>query len=392
MRVKHGAVPSTLNGAYIMNGTCIDMRSIHKLSMHVFDRPGYIQKIIFNDGIASYTARHVDTPWRPIKAFSGPFIAPLPCFSYNAGNTNIIPYGNKYLALYDGGSPYIIDPIHLTTIGNINNGFVNSHPKRNPDGSLVFLRFSYDFMLHTTIDVIDGNRKVLTMHIPHFVYVHDFFVTESFYGYIDHHCSLDMSPFIHGGIGMRIKSSQKAHTLTLIRKSTSHVSNIPLYLSYKFGTHYVNVVEDITNNVLRISLIMYIDYNKPPGVIVSFCVATSVNPKHLISDLQIINQWCELPNNNVLVHVPNGGISTFNSLPYPHLTRVVDDTDHIYGEVAFDPISQHYMTYAYNHVTEVTTLKIFNSQWNNVCDLAFPQSIVPIGIHGTFMPLKEVDI
>lgn len=354
--------------------------------MRILDEPGYIQKIEFANGLARYSAKFVDVPWRPFTVFGGPIIPPFSSsLLFNPANTNIVRNRNEkdLLALYDGGQPYHINAKTLVTNTTASQSwapsFYNSHPK---DG--IFLRLNYDSFSQTRISF--GND--IEIKYDGFIYVHDFIATSQFYGFIDH--KLEIGPGT-GGIGSLLRNRKnELQEIVLVDRKTKKVHKIPLVpdIGHKFASHFIHTTTNANAQELTLSAIYYPEYIRGPASIWTCVICLK---KMELKRTVIIPKWCEFPveinGQFFLSDIPSGGICEFRpgQDANTYLIQCVRDPTSFYGEIAHDAISGYRMTYKYNLATHTTTLPIFDRHWSLVCELAFPTPFVPLGIHGMFM-------
>ncbi|MGO9607399.1 MAG: carotenoid oxygenase family protein [Candidatus Binataceae bacterium] len=151
-----GEIPRELDGALYRVGPNPHFKPLGRY--HWFDGDGMVHGFILKDGRAAYRNRYVksDGLRAEMKAgralFGGLLEQPkemppeLPPFK-NAGNTNIIGYANRLLALFEAGLPHELQPFTLETVGTYNfggklNGPMTAHPKFDPiTGDLLFFGY-----------------------------------------------------------------------------------------------------------------------------------------------------------------------------------------------------------------------------------------------------------
>jgi len=152
-----GELPRDLNGALYRVGPNPHFKP--RGPYHWFDGDGMVHAFILQEGRAMYRNRYVRTEGLQAEMKAGRSLyggllsmnveppAGAPPFK-NAGNTNIIGYHNRLLALWEAGLPHELKPKTLETVGLYNfcgkmNGPVTAHPKFDPDnGDLLFFRYS----------------------------------------------------------------------------------------------------------------------------------------------------------------------------------------------------------------------------------------------------------
>jgi carotenoid cleavage dioxygenase-like enzyme len=141
-----GRIPTELRGALYRIGPNPHFKPIGRY--HWFDGDGMVHGFMLRDGRAAYRNRYVknDGLRAEMKAghaiYGGLLEQPremppdTPPFK-NAGNTNIIGYANRLLALWEAGLPHELKPETLETVGLYSfgdkvNGPVTAHPKFDP--------------------------------------------------------------------------------------------------------------------------------------------------------------------------------------------------------------------------------------------------------------------
>jgi len=151
-----GELPRELNGALYRVGPNPHFKPLGRY--HWFDGDGMVHAFILRDGRAAYRNRYVRT--EGLKAemkqgralFGGLLEQPremppdAPPFK-NTGNTNIIGYAGRLLALLEAASPHELKPLTLETVGLFDfdgklTGPVTAHPKVDPvTGELLFFGY-----------------------------------------------------------------------------------------------------------------------------------------------------------------------------------------------------------------------------------------------------------
>ena len=165
---------------------------------HWFDGDGMVHAFLLRDGRAAYRNRYVKTQGLRAEMNAGRALfggllempkelpAGMPPFK-NAGNTNIIGYANRLLALWEAGLPHELKPETLETIGTYDfggkmTGPVTAHPKVDPrNGDLLF--FGYQpvspFVTWYRSDASGTlvESRAIDTGLP--VMMHDFIVTDN---------------------------------------------------------------------------------------------------------------------------------------------------------------------------------------------------------------------
>jgi all-trans-8'-apo-beta-carotenal 15,15'-oxygenase len=122
-----GRVPAGLRGTFYRIGPST-LAVGEDASRHWFDGDGMICAFRFDDGKITFKNRFVDTPWYAQERAAGrrlfsSFAALAPTLRghldrpKNPANTNVVPFGDRLLALYEAGRPFAVDPRSLETRG-----------------------------------------------------------------------------------------------------------------------------------------------------------------------------------------------------------------------------------------------------------------------------------
>ena len=148
-----GSIPKDLTGTLFRNGHAkFDVEGLE--IAHPFDGDGMISALTFKDGRAFFRNRFVETEgYKREKQskkieYRGTFGTQKPggwirnifdTRRKNVANTNVIFWGNRLLALWEGGLPHLMDPMTLQTFGesrlaNVlkSNQNLCAHPRYDP--------------------------------------------------------------------------------------------------------------------------------------------------------------------------------------------------------------------------------------------------------------------
>lgn len=201
---------------------------------HPFDADGTLSAFQFGlDGVdIKYRITTIDTQHRQHeqkanrRLYSGAFGTP-PKFRAlkNAANTSVVHWYHKLLIFYEAGVPYVVDPETLETLGPyapITAPFACAHPKIDPfKNRLVLFCPSHGFT-HTDIQFLEMDayhRPVInhTVHLPGFVYLHDFLVTPEYYLFFEY--PIRFNTLDYAITGNLVKSMQPiANTQTIAHR------------------------------------------------------------------------------------------------------------------------------------------------------------------------------
>ncbi len=198
LRIVSGRVPRDLRGVFFRNGPALHNIGPDRF-LHWFDAPGMIQKFTFTDGVIHYHGRLVETARNLTEAKSGNILFSAfgthrhdlrpggSADGQNVANINIIKHANDLLALWEGGSAYIIDEHTLKTEGpkmwspETTGLPFGAHPRIDQDGSMWNVGYSVNpatlILYH-----ISADGKLLKTHILPRIFtpmIHDFMITSS---------------------------------------------------------------------------------------------------------------------------------------------------------------------------------------------------------------------
>jgi len=379
----------------------------------IFDSPGYVQKVDFKNGRATYSATKLKPPWKPITSFGGPIVPLHNSMLYNAVNTNVLEFDGKYIALYDSGTPYVVgkkgNVKPLSDTHDILRGSINAHPKVLEDGTIVFLKLthSYDIFsngLQTTLEFITISKhggKVLRhdrIAYPRFLYVHDFMVTESYYIVYDHNTDVDISFWRLDGVAKRLRAGDKQHMFLIDRHTLEiHKIALPPSMDGKFASHHVHACED--KNKLRVASVMYSGYMQGPMNIYAFDICRSDESKSWeVRDVHSLSGTCEFPVDMVLATGRTTALSCLSHIGVfqwskfertPSVVEVYREPYTLFTEAAWDPRSKHAMCYIYRDGRiwlQIYSVMNADTPWHMCCELGFHGMSTPPmpGLHGTF--------
>ena len=194
LRLLQGKPPAGLRGTLYRNGPARFRRS-GSATGHWFDGDGLIRSWRIGDGNARLAARFVDTPKRRLEekldrmvmpgfgTASQPGAAVTSNDDTNAANTSIIRAGDSMLALWEAGSPTVIDPETLATKGvqTLGPGLEHmpflAHPRVEPDGRIWNLGLSGKSALVWRLAANGALEATQVVPLPRASYLHDFTAT-----------------------------------------------------------------------------------------------------------------------------------------------------------------------------------------------------------------------
>jgi all-trans-8'-apo-beta-carotenal 15,15'-oxygenase len=193
-----GALPKGLRGTLFRNGPARHERGGRRYA-HRWDGDGMVQRFTLTEqGVAHY-GRHVATSkylaeeaaGRMLFSGFGTAIDDEPptlerIEASNPANINIVRFADEYLALWEAGAPYLIDPRTLETLGARSWALdrppapFSAHPKVAHDG--ILWNFGADPLndvLHVYRVSADGSSaRTHRLHVDQIAPIHDFAITE----------------------------------------------------------------------------------------------------------------------------------------------------------------------------------------------------------------------
>ncbi len=215
-----GTIPDELKGTLFRNGIGSLEVNGQKIG-HPFDGDGMVCAITFDQGRAHFKNRYVRTEgylkeqkkgkilYRGFGTQkSGGWLANIFDTKFkNVANTNVIYWGDKLWAMWEGGQPYQLVPKTIETIGKDNlNGLLepnqtfSAHPKIIDN---TFVNFGVQGTNSQTLTVFEldefGNKLQETSHsLEGFNILHDMLVTPNYYIFIQHPFTIEGLPFLLG--------------------------------------------------------------------------------------------------------------------------------------------------------------------------------------------------
>lgn len=193
-----GAWPEGLSGRFYRNGPAIHTR-FGKRYQHWFDGDGMIQAFAISNGKVRHRGRVIDTPKRRAETSAGKRL-----FSgfgthvlggppvrgadmLNTANISVLHYGDELMALWEAGSPTLLDAETLSAKGfkqwlpDLAGAPFTAHPKTDPDGTLWAFGYSAlprPVLLLYHIDAAGSVKSTAAVPVDYTGLPHDFVVTE----------------------------------------------------------------------------------------------------------------------------------------------------------------------------------------------------------------------
>lgn len=194
LSLVHGRAPAGLSGSLYRNGPAKFRRPGGSAS-HWFDGDGLIRRFRIEDGQASLAARFADTAKRRQETRLDAMVMPgfgtaadpraeiQSADDSNPSNTSVIPVGDKVWALWEAGSPLVMDAQTLATEGLVTLSpelkgmpFL-AHPRIEPDGRIWNLGMGEGRALVWRLSPTGELEDARLLPLPRTSYIHDFTAT-----------------------------------------------------------------------------------------------------------------------------------------------------------------------------------------------------------------------
>eukprot|EP00172_Hildenbrandia_rubra_P001106 Plantae.Rhodophyta-Hildenbrandia_rubra.ctg16683.p1 GENE.Plantae.Rhodophyta-Hildenbrandia_rubra.ctg16683~~Plantae.Rhodophyta-Hildenbrandia_rubra.ctg16683.p1 ORF type:complete len:570 (-),score=80.52 Plantae.Rhodophyta-Hildenbrandia_rubra.ctg16683:2288-3997(-) len=192
----------------------------------------------------------------------------------NVANTNVVFWGGKLLALWEGGLPYLLDKVSLDTVGedvlggSLSRGSLFStgwnrldkwigfgesftaHPKVHKD-RLIGFNYTPTINNKTRLRVLEYDRKWnvvsdATHVIPRFAFIHDFCVTENYYVFVINPVTLKIMDMIKedktAGECIDLDKGRSTRIFLIPRDGISEPKIVQCDAFFSF--HHANAYED----------------------------------------------------------------------------------------------------------------------------------------------------
>ncbi len=262
-----GFIPTELQGTLFRNGVGLFEINGEKIG-HPFDGDGMVCAITFNQGKAHFKNRYVRTEgylkeqeageilYRGFGTQkSGGWLANIFDTKFkNAANTNVMYWGGKLWAMWEGGHPHQLDPKNLETIGLDDvNGLLESHESFSAHPRIIdntFINFGVTGVTSQSLVIseLDNRGNKLKKHshpLKDFVFFHDMLATPNYYIFIQHPFNVSPLPFLLGfkTIEQCFNYNPKQPTkIIVISRQGNHDMEILETESF-FGFHHGNAWE-----------------------------------------------------------------------------------------------------------------------------------------------------
>jgi carotenoid cleavage dioxygenase-like enzyme len=194
LALVHGRAPQGLAGSLYRNGPA-KFRRPGGSATHWFDGDGLIRRFHIEDGQASLAARFADTAKRRQETRLDAMVMPgfgtaadpraeiQSADDTNPSNTSVIPVGDKVWALWEAGSPLIMDGETLASEGLVTfNPSLKgmpflAHPRIEPDGRIWNLGMGHGQALVWRLSPTGDLEDAKLLALPRTSYIHDFTAT-----------------------------------------------------------------------------------------------------------------------------------------------------------------------------------------------------------------------
>lgn len=394
-----GSIPCSLRGVYSKIGPAWRHNGDVQ---HALDGDGYLTRIKFHDGKAYLDGRYVtDTRYcRGPDAFGGPMLSLTPL--KNKLNTSILEWNNDLIAFYEGCVPYKLSSnmSSVSIFGSYKKGLpmkgfggvaVNAHYKKDDQGVLHILdiQYGFGFGIGTWMrwkrykDGSDQAFEETCTYVPHFVYIHDWTMTEQDYVFILHPMSISFED-IKKGIASSLKQKKGQSVIYTVDKTTGFHHTWNVQGGDIFVTHYIQCNLD-DNNGISFTAVAHSSYEniERRG---SFQISLSMHKGYrnaMRMDKHTYN--IEFPS-------PCGRFAGFGRVQHPleGIIRLSDDKvviyDHkqVFGEPLVIDDGKYVVFLSVQYELPIkTSLWICDAlDLQVLCILAMPDPYVPLGLHG----------
>jgi len=286
-----GDLPADLSGTLFRNGPALFERGGQSVQ-HPFDGDGMVCALTFGEGRVRVANRFVRTEGFVAEERAGRFLyrgvfgTQKPggwlanAFDFrakNIANTNVLVWGDRLLALWEGGEPHRLDPATLATLGRDDlHGALQpgenfaAHPRIDPScdldgGEPCLVNFAIRPGLSTTLALyeFDPSGRLLRQQrrsIPGFAFIHDCAITPRYILFFHNPVRFNPLPFALGWRGaaecIRFQPQEPTRILVIPRDPASDEPLRCLVTPASFVFHHANAWE-VDSNTLGIESICY---------------------------------------------------------------------------------------------------------------------------------------
>lgn len=380
--ISLGKIPFPIRGTYIQNGPGEFDR--WGIQTHPFDGDGYIRKLEFRDGEVFFQGRYINTWQRKLEAFTqsrlftGAFGShPKHLMVKNPVNTNVVFIDNERIAASsEMGRTYLLDLKTLDTVGMYDHN-ISAHTHDH----ISVQRIYENQQTHLIFD------PAVHVHLPNFVYFHDFVVTEDYFIFFDHHLTLDLWKGWKEGWVNGIEFHEQPSDIYVVHRTTNEVFSIKVPEVVGFSYHFMCGKQ--YDDRLEVYYILYPGFfSTPKEEFPGKIYHTIIDLKNRTQQTKCVHSsWLEFPvydektNECFGIFPSKSGIGVFDLETQKTVHH--RSTGKIFNEPFFT--DEYLMTMAYDAHRDKTELYIFDRErgFLNPYILPFP-FIIPMGLHGTW--------
>ncbi len=380
--VSLGKIPYPIRGTYIQNGPGEFDR--WGIQTHPFDGDGYIRKLEFRDGEVFFQGRYINTWQRKLeemthsRLFTGAFGSnPKHLIVKNPVNTNVVFLDDKRIAASsEMGRTYVLDLDTLETTGMYEHN-ISAHTHKH----ISVQRFYENQQTHLIFD------SSIHVHLPNFVYFHDFIVTDDYFVFFDHHLTLDIWKGWKEGLVNGIEFHDQPSDIYIVHRKTAEVFSIIVPEVVGFSYHFMCGKQ--YDDHLEVYYILYPSFFSTPNEeFPGKIYRTTIHLTERTQETKCINSpWMEFPvydektNECFGIFPAKSGIGVLKL--ENHNSIYYYSTGKIFNEPFFD--NNYMMSIVYDAIQHKTELYIFDrsSRFENPYVLPFPL-MLPMGLHGTW--------
>ena len=198
VNIVSGKVPDDLHGYFLRNGPALHDIGPDRF-LHWFDAPGMVQKFTFAEGQVRHHGRLINTYRNSTEVEAGRITFSAfgthghglssggSADGQNPANISLLEHAGELLALWEGGSPHIVDPETLETNGRKSwsaetTGLpFGAHPRVDRDGSMWNVGYSADpaalILYHISATGVLLKTHILPQQATPMI--HDFMITDT---------------------------------------------------------------------------------------------------------------------------------------------------------------------------------------------------------------------
>ncbi|MBW4541285.1 MAG: carotenoid oxygenase family protein [Myxacorys chilensis ATA2-1-KO14] len=447
LAVLSGTIPTGLRGSLYRNGPARLERGNTRVS-HWFDGDGAVLGVHFTDAGATGVYRYVQGKEFQEEEQAGHFLyggyGMLPPGGIwnrftkgtkNAGNTSVLAFDDRVLALWEGGHPYALNPETLDTEGQTDlNGLpplmpFSAHPKRDDRTGEVYnfgVSFGKNAMLNLyRLDAMGNLKQRNQVPLDGLPLIHDFVMAGQYLLFFVSPVRLNPLPVLSRlkgfGESFEWKPEKGTQILVIDRNSLEVVSRGETEPWYQW--HFGNGAVDRDGHAV-VDVVRYEDFNtnqllKEVATGHATTKASSslwqirLDPKSgtVFGMDRMLNRDCEFPV------VKQADVGQSWRYTYLSVYRPGHESPGVFGAIArFDqqtgdlmqanlgedryamepiyaPDAQNLdqgwiVTVVYDGNTDTSEVWVFDSDRLDdepVCRLALPE-VIPLGFHGTWKP------